>query len=129
MSALWFYYQKTLIMPILLRQLMDDVITLKRYQLHVPLWNRVQLWNEIWAAWLHTIAAFPLVGFWQEISRETVRTDVQSAFKQQQRRRRRQNARSQRLAVKRTYRPHRIPDALGGEMVIGVPIQEQEDIE
>lgn len=112
----------------MVRELTDYLLTAKHAQLNLAQWNFKHLWSETWPVWLRTLALIPVVGLWQEVSTNASKRGSQttSTLVQQERRRQRRLVRAQQRARKRTRRPERLPDVVGGMMVIGVPIDDEE---
>jgi hypothetical protein len=107
-------------------QLADVVQTAKHTGFDLSRWNFGRLWSETWPVWLRTLPAIPLVGVWQEVSTRARGGQTARDLVQSERSRERRVARAQQRARKRTLRPERLPDQVGGLMVIGVPITDEE---
>lgn len=111
---------------LIVRQFVDLIQMGKHDQLDVMRWNIGRLWSETWPVWVRTLAAVPLIGVWREVTTgakggQTAHTLVWNEQRRQQR-----LARAQQRARKRTRRPERLPDERGGLMVIGVPIEDED---
>lgn len=105
-------------------QLADYALAIKRHHADVAQWNLSRLWSETWPVWLRTLAVVPVVAFWRELE-SSGRGDSAGFLHQQERERQRRVARSKSRATRRTRRPYRIPDAMNGHMVVGVPIDDE----
>ena len=110
-------------------QLNDVVQTAKHSQFDLSRWNFGRLWSETWPVWLRTLAAFPFVGIWQEVSTKARGGQAAQFLVQSERSRERRVARAQQRARKRKLRPERLPDQVGGLMVMGVPVDGDEEQE
>ncbi len=107
------------------RELADYVQSGKHYQFDLTRWNFGRLWSETWPVWLRTLVVVPLWGLWFEIS-TNARGGTARMLVQNERGRQYRIARAQQRARKRTLRPERLPDSVAGMMVIGVPIDDEE---
>jgi hypothetical protein len=105
-------------------QLMDYALAIKQHHADVTQWNLSRLWSETWPVWVRTLAVAPVVAFWRELE-ASGNGDSAEILHQQERERQRLVARSKSRATRRTRRPGRIPDAVNGQMVVGVPIDEE----
>lgn len=83
------------------------------------------LWSVTWPIWLRTWPSIGIAGFVGEVSR--ARTTTVASLRQQERQRIQRAHRLQDRARKRTSRPRYVPDEVAGMMVIGVPIQDDEE--
>ena len=110
-------------------QLGDVVAMAKHAQFDLSRWNFGRLWSETWPVWLRTLVAFPLVGVWQEVSTKARGGQAAKILVQSERSRERRVARGKLRARKRTLRPERLPDSVAGMMVMGVPIDGDEEQE
>lgn len=125
-SAFLLYQQYDQVKHMIVQELLDYIHTIRLHQTNLAQWNIKALWAETWPVWMHTLLAVPLVGFWQEMVYEP-RTDTTSRLKHNERRRQQKIVQAQRRAKRKARRPDRVPDTLGGEMVIGIPIENQEE--
>ena len=107
-------------------QLADVIQTAKNAQFDLSRWNFGRLWSETWPVWLRTLAAFPLVGVWQEVSTHTRGGQTARDLVRSERSRERRVTRAKLRARKRAQRPERLPDLAAGLMIIGVPIEDEE---
>jgi succinate dehydrogenase hydrophobic anchor subunit len=111
------------------RELADYVQSGKHYQFDLGRWNFGRLWSETWPVWLRTLVAVPLWGLWFEISSNARGGQTARMLVQGEQARQRRVARAQQRARKRTLRPERLPDSVAGMMVMGVPIDGDEEQE
>jgi hypothetical protein len=109
------------------RELALYVLEVKQHQMNVSRWNLHLLWSATWPMWVQTLVGFPLAGLWFEVSTHASPRDVLSQLQRKERQQKRHTSRAQSHARKRTRRPERLPDSIGGMMVIGVPINEKEE--
>jgi hypothetical protein len=105
-------------------QLMDYALAIKQHHADVTQWNLSRLWSETWPVWVRTLAVVPVVAFWRELE-ASGNGDSAENLHQQEWERQRLIARSKSRATRRTRRPGRIPDAVNGQMVVGVPIDDE----
>ena len=105
-------------------QLMDYALAIKQHHADVTRWNMPRLWSETWPVWVRTLAVVPVVAFWRELEARG-NGDSAAILRQQEWERQRLVARSKSRATRRTRRPDRIPDAVNGQMVVGVPIDDE----
>ena len=77
-------------------------------------------------AWLRTIAIIGIAGFVAEMYAD-IRNDTAKTLRQNESRRQNRVQRSQRQARRRTSRPTHLPDEVGGMMVVGVPINDDNE--
>lgn len=112
----------------MVRELIDYLLTAKHAQFTLTQWNFKHLWAETWPVWLRTLAFIPVIGLWQEVSIHASKRGSQTAttLVQQERRRQRRITHAQQHARKRARRPERLPGVAGGMMVIGIPIEDEE---
>ena len=124
-GAFYYVYQHGL-SSMITRELVDYIQTFKHYQTDFARWNVPRLWSETWTVWLWCLLATPWVGFWQEVSLHARGGQTVRQQQEQERSRQHRIQRAQERAQKRTQRPERLPDAVRGLMVIGVPIDDEE---
>jgi hypothetical protein len=105
-------------------QLTDYALAIKQHHADVTQWNLPRLWSETWPVWVRTLAVVPVVAFWRELE-ASGNSDRSAILHQQEWKRQRIVARSKSRATRRTRRPGRIPDAVNGQMVVGVPIDDE----
>ncbi len=110
-------------------QLNDVVQTAKHFRFDLRHWNFGRLWSETWPVWLRTLVGVPLWGLWFEISANMRGGQTAQMLVQGEQARQRRIARAQQRARKRVLRPERLPDEAGGLMVMGVPIDSDEEQE
>lgn len=106
-------------------ELADYISVAKHYQtdfLHYPLRS---LWADTWPVWLHSVAGVGIAGFVGELY--VNRSDTTRTLRQQEQGRQNRAVRSQQRARKRTNRPAHLPDEVSGMMVIGVPIDDDNE--
>lgn len=123
-GLLYYLYQHGL-SSMITRELVDYIQSFKQYQMDFSRWNFPRLWSETWPVWIRVLVAIPLIGFWQEVSlRARGGQTVQHQQENEQGRQQRVQ-RAQKRAQKRTQRAG-LPDVAAGLMVIGVPIDDEE---
>jgi hypothetical protein len=111
------------------REVWDYVQSGKLYQFDVSRWPLGRLWSETWPLWLRTfLVGVPLWGLWFEIT-TNMRGQTGRMLEQREQDRERRMDRAQAAARKRTLRPERLPDAVADQMVIGVPVDGDEEHE
>ena len=111
------------------REVWDYVQSGKYYQFDVSRWPFGRLWSETWPLWLRTfLVGVPLWGLWFELT-ANMRGQTGRMLEQREQDRERRMDRAQAAARKRTLRPERLPDAVADQMVIGVPIEGDEEHE
>ncbi len=107
------------------QELTDYILAARHYQLDLASYPLRRLWAETWPVWLHTWQGFGIAGFVGELS--TPRADTTRTLRQHEQRRIQRAQRFQHRARKHASRPAHIPDEIGGLMVIGVPIRDDEE--
>lgn len=112
---------------LLTREVTAYVLTIKHAQADFTRWPWGTLWAVTWPVWVHTLLATPIAALFLEVSTNTRGGQTARQLRQSEHQRQRAAARSQRQARKRTSRPIRMPDEVGGMMVIGVPIRDDEE--
>lgn len=106
------------------REVFDYVQSGKHYQFDVSRWPLGRLWSETWPLWLRTfVVGVPLWGFWFELTTNARGGQTGRMLEQREQERERRIDRAKQRARKRTQRPERLPDALADQMVMGVPIE------
>jgi hypothetical protein len=98
----------------------------KLYQANLARWDLGGLWNASWPVWLRTSVTVPLVALWAELA-SSRRGGSAALLRQQEERRRAVQARASRWASRRARKPSRLPDAVAGQMVIGLPLESKEE--
>jgi len=111
--------------PLFQRELTDYFHAGERYHWDILSYPLRQLWAETWPVWLYTWPGIGIAGFVGELYAN--RNDTVRTLRQNEQRRQRRAQRFQHQARKRTSRPAHIPDEVGGLMVIGVPIRDDEE--
>jgi hypothetical protein len=105
-----------------LTQLVDSVQNVKRYHADFARWNLGLLWSETWPVWLRTLALTPIIALWCCLAR--LQPGIGVAFlTRQEHERQHAVSRAKDNAIRRAQR--RLPDAVRGQMVIGVPIEDE----
>ncbi len=117
------------LVPMMQREVGDYIQSARHYQFDLARWPFGRLWSETWPLWLRTLVIIPLWGLWFEISTNAQRGHAGRLLVQGERERERRIARGKLRARKRTLRSERLPDAVGGMMVMGVPIDGDEEQE
>jgi len=112
--------------PLLNHELADYTSAAKHYQTDILHWPLRQLWSDTWPVWLRTIAIIGIAGFVAEMY-TNIRNDTAKTLRQNESRRQNRAQRSQRQARRRTSRPIHLPDEVGGMMVVGVPIDDDNE--
>jgi hypothetical protein len=111
------------------REVWDYVQSGKHYQFDVSRWPLGRLWSETWPMWLRTfLVGVPLWGLWFEIT-ANMRGQTGRMLEQREQDRQRRIARGKLRARKRTLRPERLPDAVADQMVMGVPVEGDDENE
>jgi hypothetical protein len=111
------------------REIADYVQSGKHYQFDVSRWPLGRLWSETWPMWLRTfLVGVPLWGFWFEIT-ANMRGQTGRMLEQREQDRQRRIDRGKLRAQKRTLRPERLPDAVADQMVMGVPVDGDDENE
>src|SRR6266487_4847725 len=97
----------------------------KHHQYDLAHWPLRALWADTWPVWLHTVAGIGIAGFAAELTAN--RNDTVRTLRQQEQSRQHRAQRAQRRAKRRTSQPAYLPDQIGGAMVIGVPIHDDQE--
>jgi hypothetical protein len=105
-------------------QLTDYALAIKQHHADVTHWNLSLLWSETWPVWVRTLAVTPAVAFWRELEARR-NNDSAEILRQQEWKRQRLIERSKIRATRLAQRPGRVPDAVNGHMVVGVPIDDE----
>ncbi len=105
-------------------QLTDFALAIKQHHADVTQWNLSRLWSETWPVWVRTVAVTPVVAFWRELEARR-NGGSEEILHQQEFKRQRLMGRSKSRATRRARRPGHIPDAVNGQMVVGVPIDDE----
>jgi hypothetical protein len=107
------------------REMADYILAAKHYQYDLTRWPLRQLWAETWPVWLRSWPGLGIAGFVGELVSD--RSDTVRTLRQQELQRQRRAQRLQRRARRRTSRPTHVPDEIGGMMVIGVAINDDNE--
>jgi hypothetical protein len=105
-------------------QLTDYALAIKQHHADVTQWNLSLLWSETWPVWIRTLAVTPIVALWRELE-SSRNNDSAEILYQQEWKRQRLIGRSKSRATRRAQRSGRVPDAVKGTMVVGVPIDDE----
>ena len=109
---------------LILAQVGEIVQSIKQYHANLARWNPGRLWSETWPVWLRTVALTPMVALWREL--ETRKPGSGAAFLTRQEHERQEAvSRAKKRAIRRARNPRRIPEAVDGQMVIGVSIEDE----
>jgi hypothetical protein len=114
--------------PMIQHEFTDYTAAAKHYQTDFIHWPLRQLWADTWPIWLRTFSGIGIAGFVAEVYAD-IRNDPAKTLRQNERRRQNRAQRSQRRARRRTSRPIHLPDEVGGMMVVGVPISDDNEEE
>jgi hypothetical protein len=109
---------------LIIQELAAYIGTAKHYQTDFPHWPLRALWSETLPVWLRSWQSIGIVGFCAELFIQPHANTTQ-ALRQNEQRRQQRMQRSQRRAKRRSIRPGSVPDALGGMMVMGIPIHDE----
>jgi hypothetical protein len=123
-AGLTFYLSTHGLDKMIAAQLTDCVLAVKRHHADIARWNLSRLWSETWPVWVRTMAVTPIVAFWRALE-ASGHGDSAGILHQQERGRQRLVARSKSRATRRARHPERIPDTVHGQMVVGVPIDDE----
>ncbi len=107
-----------------LRELTVYVLAMKHYQTDVLHWPVGALWAVTWPVWLRVLPGIGIAGFWFEIASNATGGDTAHTLREAHQRSVRRARRLQQRARKRTRRPTNVPDAIGDMMVVGAPIDD-----
>jgi MFS family permease len=112
-----------------LRELSAYALAVRQYQTDFLDYPLASLWAVTWPVWLRTLPGLGIAGFWFEMASNAATGNTARMLRQEQKRRERQAERLQQRARKRTSQPAHVPDAVGNMMVVGAPIDDdnQED--
>jgi len=123
-AGLLFYLSTHGLDRMITAQLTDYVLAIKRHHADIAQWNISRLWSETWPVWVRTLVVTPIIALWRTLEAGG-NSDSASFLHQQEWKRQRRVARSKSRASRRTHHPERIPDAVNGQMVIGVSIDDE----
>ncbi len=107
-----------------LRELTVYVLAMKHYQTDVLHWPVGALWAVTWPVWLRVLPGIGIAGFWFEVASHATTGNTARTLREAQKRRERRAERLQQRARRRTSRPAHVPDAVGDMMVVGAPIDD-----
>ena len=123
-AALTYYLYTHGLDRMITAQLTDYALAIKQHHTDVARWNMPLLWSETWPVWVRTLAVAPVVAFWRELE-GIGHSDSAEILHQQEGERQRLVAQSKSRATRRAHDPSRIPVAVNGQMVVGVPIDDE----
>jgi hypothetical protein len=104
----------------------DYIFAAKHYQTDILHWPLKALWLDTFPVWLHTWQSIAIAGFVAELYANT-RNNTAKTLRQNEQTRQRRAQRLQHRARRRTNRPTRVPDEINGFMVIGIPIEDDNE--
>jgi hypothetical protein len=111
--------------PLLQTQLGEIVREVRAHQADVLQWDAARLWTATWPVWLRTLALVPVVAAARTWSTRAHSIGAESLHTRESRRLR-AVTRAQARATRRLRRKQRrLPAAVDGQMVIGVPIEDE----
>ena len=114
--------------PMMQREVGDYLQSARHFQFDLSHWPFGRLWSETWPVWLRTfLVGVPLWGLWFEITVNMRGGSAARMLVQREQERERRIERGKQRARKRTLRPERLPDAVADLMIIGVPIEGDEE--
>jgi hypothetical protein len=114
--------------PMMQREVGDYIQSARHFQFDLSRWPVGRLWSETWPVWLRTfLVGVPLWGLWFEITANMRGGSAARMLVQREQERERRIERGKQRARKRTLRPERLPDAVADQMVMGVPIEGDEE--
>jgi hypothetical protein len=111
---------------LLVAQLVEMVHAARLHQANLLQWDWSRLWAYTWPVWLHTLPLVPVVALWRTLASQFHRGGA-AALQQQERMRQQAVGRAQQKAARRLRRLHHVPDAVKGHMVIGIPIEDEDN--
>ena len=82
------------------------------------------LWADTFPVWMQTWRGLGIVGFCAEVFIHR-RPDTAQGMRQGERTGQKRALRSQQRAKRRSIRPGYVPDAIGGMMVMGIPLHDE----
>lgn len=110
--------------PLLIAQWTEIIHAARLHQANLLQWAWPQLWAHTWPIWLHTLPLVPVVAAWSILEAQRHRGGA-AALQHQERARQQAVGRAQQRAARRLHRLRHVPDIVGGQMVIGVPIEDE----
>ena len=109
--------------PLFIAQLAEVVRDARLHQADLLQWDRARLWSETWPVWLRTGVLAPVIAAWRLLSAHMHSVGATSLRAQEQNRQQ-AVARAQRTATRRLRRLRRLPDAVHGQLFIGISIED-----
>ena len=103
------------------------VVAVKHSQSDLAAYPLRQLWAETWPVWMQSWQSIGIAGCAAELWSNKANTNTARTLRQNERKRERRVQRIQQRARKRTSIPAALPDAIGEDMVIGVPINDDNE--
>lgn len=104
-------------------QLTDYVVTIKSQPVDSAQVNVARLWSETWSVWIRTLTMTPIIAFFCTLE-ESGNGDSARFLHQKEWERQRLVTRSKSRAIRKARHPERIPDAVKGQMVVGIWIED-----
>lgn len=105
------------------------ILAAKHHQADLVNWPWGTLWTDTWPVWLRTLIGIPIAALFQELAAHTTGGQTARQLQRKERNRQQKIARSQHRARKRTSHPAHLPDEIGGMMLMGVPIDDDNEKE
>ncbi len=109
---------------LILRELTAYLLAVKHDQTDVLRWPIGTLWAVTWPVWLRILPGIGIVGCWFEVASHTTGGTTARTLREAHRRSLRRARYLVQRARRRTSRPAHVPDAVGTMMVVGVPIDD-----
>ncbi len=125
-AGLIFYFYTHGLERMLIKEWSDYYLAFLHANFDVRLLPLHHLWPETWPIWLRTLPAAGFVALLQETNAQRQPGQTQRKLEQEEQRRLRRIDRRGQRARRQAQRPEHVPDAIGGSMVIGVVIDDQE---
>lgn len=94
------------------------------HQANLLQWDYARIWSKTWPVWLETLVLAPVIAAFRVLASQMHHGGAATLLNQE-RLRQQGVERAQRRATRRLRHPHRFPDAIRGQMVIGVPIEDE----
>jgi hypothetical protein len=105
-------------------QLTDYVVTIKKLHVDIVQVNIARLWSETWTVWIRTLALTPIIAFFCALE-ASGNGDSAKFLQQREAERQRHVTRSKSRAIRKARHPERIPDAVKGQMMVGVSMDDE----
>ena len=116
--------------PLLAEEVGTYVQAIKLRQGQLAAYPLGTLWTSTWAVWQHTWLLVGVTGFFRELSTQSrPASTISTQLFAERRKRARALERLRQQAKKRAAQPNRIPPAVQGQPVIGIPLDEEDDDE